>query len=201
HLRTGGAVRGVERSVSEHGFSRATRKGGTVHAGLAPSVLLPERLRREQSGAGCPFGGSPECCGRPLSRLVAAPAQSWVPERLRELRLRRRAPAYIAGNRALLYGSSKVTGGDPACQNSRRRTRAVSRAASRGSPPTLGDLLLQRQDPGDEILDVRVGDLRVWRHRNLTPDPDTALLDLVGEFCRRGGIALVLRRNFLVRGS
>jgi len=28
---------------------------------------------------------------RPLSRLVAAPAQSWVPERLRELRLRRRS--------------------------------------------------------------------------------------------------------------
>ena len=27
----------------------------------------------------------------PLSRLVAAPAQSWVPERLRELRLRRRS--------------------------------------------------------------------------------------------------------------
>src|SRR6266480_4436659 len=34
--------------------------------------------------------------GRPLSRVVAAPAQSWVPERLRELRLRRRSDRYRA---------------------------------------------------------------------------------------------------------
>src|SRR5205823_13932778 len=119
-------------------FSRATRKGGTVHAGLASSVLLPERLRREQSGAGCPFGGSPECCGRPLSRLVAAPAQSWVPERLRELRLRRRVPAYIAGNRTLLYGSNKVTGGRTACQKP-PSARPLSASAHAVTGTTLRD--------------------------------------------------------------
>jgi hypothetical protein len=88
-----------------------------VHSGLAPSVLLPERLRRaSKSGAGCPFGGPPGCIRRPLSRLVAAPAQSWVPERLRELRLRRRAEASNARHRTLLHGSVKVTGGGAACQ-------------------------------------------------------------------------------------
>src|SRR5213076_2199197 len=37
HLRTGGAVHGVERSLLEHGFSRATKKG-------EPSTSVSPRL-------------------------------------------------------------------------------------------------------------------------------------------------------------
>src|SRR2546430_9059953 len=84
---------------------------------------------------------APNALGRPLSRLVTAPAQSWVPERLRELRLRRRVPAYIAGNRALLYGSSKVTGGGQASAKqppaAPPHQDATARAGSSiGEPPT-----------------------------------------------------------------
>src|SRR5207245_1685280 len=82
------ALSGVCRSMASPGQQK---KGDTVDSGLAPSVLLPERLRRRTKAApDAPSVGRPNALGRPLSRLVAAPAQSWVPERLRELRLRRR---------------------------------------------------------------------------------------------------------------
>src|SRR6266568_3652614 len=53
-------------------------------------------------------------------------------------------------------------------------------------------LLLQREDPVHQILDVGVRGENVRRHRCLTPDMRPALLDLVPEPGRRVLVALVL---------
>src|SRR5438067_2126966 len=62
-------------------------------------------------------------------------------------------------------------------------------------------LFLQRENPADEGVDIGVRDLRIRRHGNLAPNADAAILDFCSQF--RGGIlvALVLRRNLLIRGT
>src|ERR1700730_11645538 len=64
----------------------------------------------------CPFGGLID--SSPISRSpdgLLRPAQSFLPERLRELRLRRQPQMNL--DCALLHGSVKLTGAAGPCQN------------------------------------------------------------------------------------
>src|SRR6476660_4024758 len=80
------------------------------------------------------------------------------------------------------------------------RTGKGYRSLTRLSKPPES-LLLEGKNPGDEFLDVRVGHLCVRRHGNLTPDADTAFLDLVAELGERVLVAFVLRGDLDVGGS
>src|SRR6266542_6140287 len=64
-------------------------------------------------------------CGRPLSRLVATPAQSSVPERLRELRLRRRVERQTFDVALSCTGTARLPAVVLLVKNLRRRRRSV----------------------------------------------------------------------------
>src|SRR5437660_10663231 len=80
----------------------------------------------------CPFGGLSGFS--PISRSpdgLLRPAQSFLPERLRELRLRRQPH----GNRdcALLHGSAKLTGAAGPCQNGNLSTGRIAQETAGAS--------------------------------------------------------------------
>src|SRR5205085_11017375 len=67
--------------------------------------------------------------------------------------------------------------------------------------PREARLLLQRQNPAHQVLDVGVRYLRIGWHRNLAPNANSAFLDLVGELGDRVLVVLVLCGDVLVRRS
>src|SRR5438552_14465266 len=82
----------------------------------------------------CPFGGLID--SSPVSRSpdgLLRPAQSFLPERLRELRLRRQP--HWNGDCALLHGSAKLTGAAGPCQNGNLSTAAASLPQLLSAPP------------------------------------------------------------------
>src|SRR5215813_11741777 len=79
--------------------------------------------------------------------------------------------------------------------------RIASATGRRDARQAMPELLLEREDPGDQGLDVLVGHGRVRRHGYLAPDAVSSRLDLLHELCRSVLVALVFRGDCLIRGS
>src|SRR6185503_3945705 len=71
------------------------------------------------------------------------------------------------------------------CNVSRRVSGGIAHDLPNGAdvPAEIGfaPRLLQRQNPLDNGVQVPVGHLRIWRHRNRAPDARSAILHLVDE--------------------
>src|SRR6185437_4614259 len=137
---------------------------------VAPSVLLPERLRP------------------PIDQAAVAPSVG------RGARRDRSPDRLLRCVRSWCLSDFGVT---PSAAPARCPARSPAR---RQQPITRSSRLLQRQDQLDHLLDIGVGNTRrVRRHRNRTPDSGAALLYLLDQHLDRLGIAAVLGRNILVR--
>src|SRR5487761_2084340 len=135
---------------------------------VAPSVLLPERLRPRDAAA---LPGAPS-----VGRASDAPAALQIVSVLRAVLLPERFRGYAFGG----------SGGRPALSPPRSPQRITV------------ELFLEREDHLHQLLDVGVADLRVGGHRNLAPGARAAFLDLCLEHRGRLGIAAVLRGDVLV---
>src|ERR1700682_2552155 len=112
----------------------------------------------------CPFGGLIDLSA--ISRSpdgLLRPAQSFLPERLRELRLRRQPPMNL--DCALLHGSVKLTGAAGPCQNGnlspaahRCRSSWLRRFSRTGgiAPIENGGALLERRPTAGYFFSVRI---------------------------------------------
>ena len=140
----------------QHALLPAEREKGEAVVPLRP--VCPFYLRdcgAMQRSRRCPFGGPPSPRAAAL-QIDLLSAQSSLPERFRELRLRRRR-RLEAGAALSCTDDAKVTGRPRALSKARTRpVRPARRAAVARLQHGCEYLLLEREDVGDHRLQVGI---------------------------------------------